>query len=109
MGAARKAGIVDDWAMVDSGPLITLRKAKATIESTTAVPVSQQLVYVVVNTPGYSDKKVPGFAWPSCPETATKEFPESHYPCNGEGTRFVFPVNEACFGRNDRSVHGYSR
>jgi hypothetical protein len=59
MRSAPKTDIVNDCfcSMVDNDPLITTRKAKVKITATRGVPVSQQLVRVVLKTLGYSRKK----------------------------------------------------
>jgi len=38
---------------------------------------------------------------------ATPEFRERRYPDKAHERRFVFPVDETCFGRSARSVYGY--
>lgn len=76
------------------------------IVDATGVSVSQQIVRVVLK---HWDT-VEFHAWLFCIEIATtRTFLEGHDLYEAQQRRFIVSFDEICFGRNDRSVYGYSR
>ena len=77
--------------MLETEPLITFGKAKATMEVATGVSVSQQLVGSVLNTLEYSRvRRVLVYAQSSCTEIATIAFLERHDRYEARGRLLVF-------------------
>jgi hypothetical protein len=95
-------------SMVENDMLITLEKSNRTMVATTGVSGTQQLVRVVLNTQGYSRKKVEFHAPPSSTDIATTELLGRLDRWEAQARRSVYLVGETPFGRNGRIVYGYS-
>jgi len=79
--------------VANRNPLITLWESKATIVDTKGVPVSHQLVRLVLKTLGQSRKRNVRFhPWPSSTEIAAAAFPVRCARYEAQESRFVFPI-----------------
>lgn len=93
--------------IVKKNPLITLDELRCAIAKETHTLVSKELCRTVMKATGVTRKKVRFFGKASNAESKTYEFVKRRNELLRKH-RMVFSVDETSFGRNMKSVYGYS-
>jgi len=94
-------------SVIENDQLINLREANASIVATTGVSVSQQLIRVILKTPGSNRNKVLVHSRPASTEIAGTAFLERRDRYEAQEHQFVFSLDETCFKRDNRSADEY--